>query len=331
MASHPPFDPTASAPDRHAVIDWLRCAAIVAVVCHHSGPPAMHSETERFVRSVLVMFDVPVFLFASGFLYFRPGPIGLHEVGRRLKRVLIPYLVASCLVWVVDLHPQTGLRDMAFRLITGGALGIYYYVFLITVSIPLIWPLSRLRRGQVAALAACAHLYPIVAKLVPVLGLKLGMFGGLRNPLNYGWAYFLTGWVVAAWLPEIRRLRDEHPRILWIVGLTGIALWFINGSRWLGVPFVTNGRAVYSLCIVLVAALALGGRTAPRAVLFVSQASYTVYLYHLFVVGPLRFVFGRWDWWISVPLFTLIGVAAPLAVAWLARRLLGERSRTWFG
>lgn len=331
MAARTPFDLPATGTDRHAVIDWLRCAAIVAVVCHHSGPSAMHSETERFIRSVLVMFDVPVFLFASGFLYFRPEPIGLAEVGRRLERVLIPYLVASCGVWALDLHPQTGLVDMAFRLLTGGALGIYYYVFLIAISIPLIWPLSRMRRRHVLVLAACAHLYPMVAKVVPVLGIKLGMFGGLRNPLNYGWAYFLTGWVVAAWLPEIRRLRDEHRRLLWIVGLTGIALWFINGSRWLGVPILTNGRAVYSLSVVLVAALAVGGRAAPRAVLFVSQASYTIYLYHLFVVGPLRFVLGGWPWWITVPLFTSIGVAAPLALAWLARRVLGERARRWFG
>jgi peptidoglycan/LPS O-acetylase OafA/YrhL len=340
-AAHPRFerttalgnssDPSATAGSRHAVIDWLRVAAIIAVVCHHSGPHAMSSPIERFVRDTLTDFDVPVFLFASGFLYFAPTPVRLRELGRRFERVLIPYVLASALVWTVGLKPQSGLADMAFGLATGSALGIYYYVFLITISIPLVWPLSRMTKTQIAVLALAAHLYPMIAKLVPAIAIDLGLFGRLRNPLLYSWAYFLTGWLVAAHLPELRRLRDRRPMLLFIAGLAGIALWMINGDRWLGVPWITNGRAVYSLSVVLVASVALAGRSVPQRVLFVSQASYTIYLYHLFVVAPLRWRWADWDWWISVPLITAIGVCSPLALAYVARRVLGDRARTWFG
>jgi surface polysaccharide O-acyltransferase-like enzyme len=316
---------------RYAALDWLRVAAIIGVVMHHSGPELMRSDVERYVRSMLVAFDIPVFLFASGFLYFRPRPIPTRELGRRGIRVLIPYGVASALVWLSGLRTPDGLSDVVFRLLTGSALGIYYYVFLIAVSILLIWPLSRLHRRHVLALALCAHIYPMVAAVVPELSVGADMFWALRNPLFYSWAYFLTGWAVAAYLEDIDRVRRAWPVPLWLVGIGGIALWMINGGNWLGVPLISNGRAVYSLSVILVFSLALGGRPPPRLILFIGQAGFTIYLYHLFIVDPLRAAWVAWPWMLSVPLLTVIGVGGPALIALAARRLLGERSRLWIG
>jgi len=318
-------------PSRHAALDWLRCLAIVAVVWHHGGPTEMRSEPERYLRSLLVAFDVPVFLFASGFLYFRPAPIPVREVGRRLLRVLVPYGVASVLVFVTGLRTAYGWGDLLHRLLTGSALGIYYYVFLIVVSIPLVWPLSRVSRRTALALAGAAHAFPILASLVPWLVPSMSLFWALRYPLHYSWAYFLTGWVAAAYLGELRAARSAWPAVLWTAGIAGVVLWLVNGGYWLGLPILSNGRAVYSLSVVLLVWLAVGDRPVPGWVLAVGRASLTIYLYHLFVVDPLRARWAAWPWVLSVPVLTLAGVVAPLAWAWLGRRLLGARARTWLG
>ena len=92
----------ARAEKRHlGSVDYIKAIAIVAVVLTHAGlqvgNPAL-TAFEKIIRQSWVDFQVPSFFLVAGFLYHRASAISWGEVGRRLQRILVPYLVASGLV-----------------------------------------------------------------------------------------------------------------------------------------------------------------------------------------------------------------------------------------
>src|SRR5262249_38627259 len=90
---------------------------------------------------------------------------------------------------------------------------------------------------------------------------------------------------------------------------------------------------IYAI-LAFIALAASGAAASPRPLRALSDATYTIYLYHMFFV-PL--VQER----IAAPpgeanaaailLPWLAGLAGGLAVVWLGQRLLGARSRDWLG
>ncbi len=59
-------------------IGYLKAAAIIAVVVTHGGPRWYDSSLDRLLPTVWVSYHAPVFLLASGFLYWRPQGIGVE-------------------------------------------------------------------------------------------------------------------------------------------------------------------------------------------------------------------------------------------------------------
>jgi fucose 4-O-acetylase-like acetyltransferase len=91
-------------PTRYFAIDYIKAIAIVAVVLNHAGPPAANYEStwfDRFFREALMQFHVPSFLAVSGFLYANAAVMDAATCRRRLVRIVVPYLVASLLVFVL--------------------------------------------------------------------------------------------------------------------------------------------------------------------------------------------------------------------------------------
>jgi fucose 4-O-acetylase-like acetyltransferase len=307
-------------------VDFMKALAIVAVVMTHAGPMAgtpRYDRWDELLRHSWVSFHVPSFLVISGLLYARSAPIALTQVGRRLTRVLVPYLIASGVLWASGWVRRPGdVAEALFRLATGSALGIYYFLFLLVLCIALIWPLSRARPAWIVATLAALVVY-YYAFFDAARGLFPGLFWGPRDPLRtFAFGYFLVGWLAALWLPRLTDLYERHRAMAGLLCIAGIGVWI--ASLLVEPPVRRPARPVYTFAVMgLVMPFTAGWRVS-RPVQLLSEASLTIYLYHhLFQLIALRHTLEL-PAALRVLTLTALGLAGGAAVALLGRRLLGS-------
>ncbi len=326
--------------DRRADIDYIKAVAILAVVIMHAGGPihAGMDVGERFMRQAWVNFHVPSFFVASGFLYYRPDPISWAGIGSRAVRLLVPYTVASILAALFLGHGTATLTDFFYRLATGGVVPIYYFVFDFALCIPLLWLLSRSSGKVVWAIWACLYAYVIAIAAGWLSTPRLGFYWLARDPFYQFWfGYFIAGWLVAY---KSRSLVLPHwvSKMLPLLFLGAAApylyLWtqmIIEHEMLQPLPMRILLKSFYVFGVVGLISVATTSLRVPGVVRFLSEASFTLYLYHhafqavarphLLDVAPM----------LRVVLLTTIGIAGASIVALVGRRTLGTRSRLLLG
>ena len=321
-----------AAPGRYAAIDFVKAAAIVAVVFTHARGDFFPSARswDFWLCASWTSFQVPAFLFASGFLHARREPVPFAVVRERWLRVLVPYLAASGLAYLVGVASATSAGDLAFQLATASPLGVYYYVLLFVAIAPLAWPLSRARPGAAWALvAACA----LAGPLVSASGLAGSWFWSLRNPLDhFSLGFFLCGWLTRLGVDGLEPAWSRRRGALGVALAAGLALGPIGAADLLPAALAVPARVAYTLAVVGGLAAATRGCVPGRCVAFLSEASLAIYLHHRIFQRLLEPHLAGW----SEPARTLGVVAAGLggatALALLGRRALGaERARRWLG
>jgi surface polysaccharide O-acyltransferase-like enzyme len=322
------------APRRFPGIDAIKAAGIVTIVLIHALPPPWDTSAtplERWLHQV-TRFGVPGFLLASGFLY-AAAPGGLDTARRRLRRILVPYTIASLLaqLWHAAHGEASPTGSLWKDLLFASSFGPYYYVFVIVWLVALTPAIARLPRTALPAIT--------VALLVAQWGVDAagawpqGFYWHLRNPLLW-WAYFFVGWCL-----RLERARIEvwlaPRRAAVVVALAAaVALLTLAGSEAFGLPRLIARSAawldVYAVLAFLGAAAGLA--TAPRWLRALSDATYTVYLFHLFFLYAAQQVLGasaRGPTSVLLPFAA--GLAGSLALVAVSRRLLGARARDWIG
>jgi fucose 4-O-acetylase-like acetyltransferase len=317
-------------------IDHIKAAAIIAVVFTHAGKSAWAPRADSydfFLTWVWTLFHVPSFLFLSGFLYARSRGVDLAHVRSRLSRVLIPYLIASGVAQVAGVTAARSLSDVAYQFVTASSLGVYYYIFIIIVCIPLIWPLSRMgRRGVWAAWLACFAL-TVAFEMDRSLRPATSLLWSLRDPLEkFQLGYFLSGWLAALALPEISRLYDRHARLAAWLGGAGCLLGLAMFARLVELPIGTFQRVVYTFGVIGTLTIATRGRPAGPVVRFLGDASLSIYLYHRIFQLLVRPVTDGWHDPVRIAGQVAVGLGGASLLVLAGRRLLGaQRSRRLLG
>jgi len=322
------------APRRFPGIDAIKVAGIVTIVLIHALPPpwdASATPLERWLHLV-TRFGVPGFLLASGFLY-AGAPGGIDTALRRLRRILVPYAIASALaqLWHAA-HAETSPTGSLWKdLLFASSFGPFYYVFVIVWLVALTPAIARLPRAALPALVG--------ALLAGQWGVDAAgawpqdFYWHLRNPLLW-WAYFFAGW----WL-RLERARVEAwiaPRRVAVVFALGVAVVVLTraGSEASGLPRLAARSAAWLDVYAILAFLgvAAGLATAPRWLRALSDATYAVYLFHLFFLYAAQEALGanaRGAGSVLLPLAA--GLGGSLALVAVLRRLLGARARDWLG
>lgn len=145
------------------------------------------------------------------------------------------------------------------------------------------------------------------------------------------------GFVAGMWLGWLG-LRDRlRPAAVVIAGLlifsfaslAGVAFWF---ERLQDVPMTQV--LIVAICAAHVAALLLLvdglGWKAPRALLLVGDASYSMYLFHMFAVGAVSVVIARAPESLTIPLIgvsILCSIAAGIVAYWVVEKPLNRLMR----
>ena len=102
-------------------IQILRGIAIVAVVMIHTCAKGMLGVMIR----PLLNFSVALFIFLSGYLTSIKKSNNYNTRKRRIKKVLIPYII-----WSIIYTVATGkYKEFIFNILTGRCCGIYYFIF----------------------------------------------------------------------------------------------------------------------------------------------------------------------------------------------------------
>jgi peptidoglycan/LPS O-acetylase OafA/YrhL len=292
---------------RDIAIDRVKAWAILAVILTHA--------TVRIDIAACLIWEVPAFFLVAGMLY-RTQNASTAVIIRRLTRLLTPYVVASLIVFAVG--PVPALPDLGaygWALLTANALNIYYFVFVMTLAILAIYPLSRATGQTLIFITGCAVTFVFVAPFAPALQ-PMTFFWGTRDPFGQGWlAFFLLGWIGVA-----DRAMRAPLAIALPVAVTVILLAYY-------VPVTTGGaRLIASLAMLpVLARLPLPGLT------LLSTASLALYLWHhVFQLAVRRYVPGIDAW--SVATMFAVGLAGSFLVVIGTRSVLGpERARRWIG
>ena len=322
---------------RYAEVDILKALGIAAVVLTHALRDPWNpnvSPGELWIGKI-TRFGVPGFLACSGFLYASSAGVSVSMTLRRVKRIAIPYLLASLGAQIWWLSQDRVFESAAFvrELALAASFGQYYYVlviFSLVLVTPLFAVLPRAVLGVLTFFLFCSQGWLESGGLM-----GLNWFWQTRNPLLW-YAYFLLGWLIRLNYEGIHDTlvgrRAESAIASGIaVGLCVAAMSFSDSilvvriARWLNIYAV----------IALSFALTCGRADTGALVRLVSDASYSVYLFHLFFLVALRPhvrpVFGELD----LPVIGIhwsVALLGSLAIVLLSRALLGrDRSRTIIG
>jgi peptidoglycan/LPS O-acetylase OafA/YrhL len=312
--------------ERVHAIDYLKAAAIVTVVWIHAFVSFDLPPTRGiYLLGRLSLFAVPAFFFASGFLYHAVVPIPWSETRRHLVRVLVPYLVASLAAQVytslqTDAVPSAGkvLRDVAM----GSSIGIYYFVPVFVVTVFLAMILSRIPRSV-----------PLLFLLLWILGLltRLQLLGSdlfwmMRSP-QYWWGFFLAGWIAAPLWPRLAAVPLRTRALIsapFGIVLVGFLVFLLEQTYWGWTPSLEAFG--YLNVYALIGLIAIGARALPahRAIRWLSDASYPLYLYHYFFTEPVRLTLAGSPWARGLPAWAA-GLAGAALLCLAAPRVLGRR------
>jgi fucose 4-O-acetylase-like acetyltransferase len=322
---------------RRLEVDLLKAAGIVAVVLIHSLRPYFSPDVARSELALArsLSFAVPGFMLASGLLYATAAPVAWPVTRKRLVRLLVPYAVASVAVHAaralldgIPLSATALLRDLA----AASAFGPFYYVLHAVLFVLLAPVLARLGPRPLAVLVAASVAAQWLWWVAPPR--LLSPFWVVRNPLHW-LAFFGVGWWLGTRLPAATRWLAERrlpASLLCALAALGAAGLAVGSASW------SLGQAASSLnvwCVLLaLAALGLGRETPSRTLRFLSDSTYSIYLFHLFFVGgvqrfltPAPRVFDA----VAIGCAWLAGLLGPLLLAAAGRALLGARSRMLLG
>ena len=274
-------------------LQHLRAVAALLVVYHHS---VIQHEPWYRVLPEFGEFGVDVFFVVSGFVMVhvaRPDDAPARFLARRALRVVPLYwfftLLMAAMLWLAPQVARTVepdavalLKSLAFvpyspdgdpervlpLLTPGWTLNyeMYFYaVFAAALTLP-----GRLRTGAIAATLA---LPCVAAALVPSPGVPLAFYG---DPIVFE---FVAGMLIAHRRRRGPILAPVAARAALLVGAAALFALPADWPRALG----------YGLPATLIVAGALDARLpGGRGATLLGDASYALYLSHLFTLGVLR-------------------------------------------
>jgi peptidoglycan/LPS O-acetylase OafA/YrhL len=347
-------------------IDGLRALAIVGVVCIHATSPLINAaagdpvQDGRFWSLVALnqaaRFSVPAFFFLAGLLATAAarrdstGSPNAHAIGARLRRLLLPYLAWSVILWIVPSLLRHGALpgDMAARLLLGWTFtGGYFLIALAQLALVTPWLCrwAAAQPRQVGSAAAGLLAAIVCASLIAAHGGDSGwpiiIRRGFSAALSTGlvWAPFYMAGVLGGLDPA--RLRDLLVRRAgWLVGVAALALPLSvlefrlvleeTGMAGLAATFLKPSSIAFALAISGLALVVPAGPLASRLVRWLAPASFAIYLVHGGVMQAVTRLLpdprgSMFDAWLDVIATALAGLTVPLVVHRIAARRLPPR------
>lgn len=339
--------------NRFLEIDFIKAISIVGVILIHSSCflDAVFT-VEKVIQSSL-NFAVPCFYFASGFLFARQSGTTTAIARKIMIRLLIPYVILGSIYFIIEPHLPWIKRfaDLAplesaqanphflawyWKLFLG--YGIFYFVFVLII-ITLIGLIIRNKHKAIFILATTAAL--------AMLLLQSQIFDLLISDLSIRWQQliiarafwgpfliYLLGWHFSIHYDVYQRFLSRFAQLIIPIFLTiWIAYIYIDAVQELPMSMHTHiAFRIAGIGLLLTTGIVLN--THNRILLFLSSASYTIYLLHIhFVIYGQSLFFDRYfdslPERIVLPFFLALFASCTFVV--VARKISTRYSRLFFG
>lgn len=326
---------------RFPEIDALKCACILAVVYIHSISTSFEPKNPLGIFfSDFTRFAVPGLFFAAGFLFDKKKNSTGQIIGKKLVRLLPPYLFCSLCIQFLNL-PGVNVRWenlsaglLMHNLIFCDTVGIYYFVFVLFYLFAGALVLRQVPDKWVLVLWGLSALL-LLAFLKGRIGFATSsMFLIFRHPFFHLFG-FLSGWVLSLHYEAIRSFLKQYQVSIICSGLALVAVIFVftrmNGN-FSSYPILTQ-VFIYTFLAVLVATGLW--RTKFQGVLrFFSNCSYGIYLIHLPVVRTCQSVYPEWsaDYsFVYAFVSWIVGIAGSISIIMIVQKLSGRYSKYLVG
>jgi surface polysaccharide O-acyltransferase-like enzyme len=359
MLSTPPE--LASNPFR-SDIHRLRGVAILLIVAAHCVTFFQWNDHPLGLSLVMDMFDnsTLIFMFISGYLFHHTSAhYGYRKYLRsKLINVLLPYVIAAApglLYMLVTRAPSVGSPDpnlslfgrIADMLLYGGSQLNYALWFIPVICIyylasPLLVQLTRR-----------PALYAVLLLLLPMSVLMhRPTYSHGHNLLLalYFLSAYLGGMFCSQYHDRIVPLLDRHFAVLCVftLALVGCHVLFSSHHGKYGVPSMHSLLSLnrpdglvdwlfVQKVLITLSLWALIRRFSTTRLAFLDRladVSFTIYFLHLYVIYCVVWVTQHQAREVSLPYFALLlaaAVAVPTLIAWLARRITPQWSRSLVG
>ncbi len=276
--------------ERILSIDIARALCIVLVVAGHyfpDGGPVWYTDLRNWIYS----FHMPLFMFLSGYVYSytRREESYARFLGRKAKRLLLPYVIVSAVIISIKIASQQLLGmdiknpvgfDSYLKMFLGPEAAVHLWFILALWWIFVVVALFRSRLAHIVLLllAVVLHYLPSIAP-------------GICYPqvfcLNYS-AMYLIYFMLGVVLCDSGL--DLHRPAAWLCALL-TALFIANSLLHLCPPADAYVGIAGVLAFSALLQRVPSGWLAP--VMAVGDASYTIYLVHSifmgFIVTGLKF------------------------------------------
>lgn len=313
---------------RYHEIDVLKCVSILAVVYIHSLSTSFSpSNSIGIFFADLTRFAVPGLFFASGFLFNRSRLSTGQTVKKKVIRLLPPYIFCSLCIQFLNLPglnvrlENLDVQQLAFNLVFGNTIGIYYFVFVLFC----LYAFSLILRyipGKWILIVWGSSFVLLLLYVKTFFWTGGSLFVMFRHPGFHLFSY-LTGLVCALYYQKITPVFEKYSVAILITVIISDILLFsftrMNEKSFQSFPILTQLH-IY-LCITLLLLIGIKTNRCQKITRLLSDYSYGIYLLHFPVVRSCQllypeiaadysfpYAFISWSAGVSVSLFLIFAI-----------------------
>ncbi|MBN1392539.1 MAG: acyltransferase [Sedimentisphaerales bacterium] len=335
--------------DRDLSFDAFRGIAIIAVIAIHSIDSLFPWQSPATVWQDLFLvatyrqflnFAVPSFIFISGYWASKKSIISPESyktfLRRRLSRVLVPYLFWSVILLGFEAFKTHNVdaQQIAFKLLTGRAISVYFFIIVITqlyLLTPLLQCINRNSYGLMLILV-----FNIVSLLFAYLSRLYLNFWIPVSSAFYVWIIFYeAGLLIGKNSNRVFTQKKIRPFILpailvtlLISGLETTIILLKYGYVYFAISPTKYSSFLYSACVII-GFLFVKERIKywPKSLVLIGNCSFGIYLIHMPVLNQVANLVQKSDKIYSFqPLYEFTTIVLTLliclAIIGIMRRIL---------
>lgn len=303
---------------RNVTVDVLKAFCIVLVVVGHYNP-ADAPDTYKSIVEIIYSFHMPAFMWASGFLYvltMRPQSY-FSFIGRKLKRLMLPYIIVSLVVIGLKLLSQQNMYvehptgyDSFIRMFYLPEAGYYLWFLWALMLMFLIAPLFRTQWSRLVLLILSSILSSLALSVTPIFCLDC---------LVTFLPYFSLGMCSADIYNKYSfYLHKSHSIvILSVFSLISIAIFIALSVFLPDIAGLDNLLVAFIgiVCIILLSELLTSSCKNLSFILAIADASFIIYLFHTTFQGLAKSIILKLSfehYFIAdMVIMTIVGCAGP--------------------
>lgn len=288
---------------RNFNLDIIRCIAIAFVICIHSMgklndnveiPTSDINYIMYLFLSSIIYMGVPLFVMLSGALLIGKSEAPQIFLKKRLKRILIPFLIWSIIVFCLDkiTNHQTfdiiqSITDFSVKFLTSGVHGIYWYIYML-IGLYLLTPILQKVFKDISPslrnyLIIVITLSIIIQHIVPHIYVEKSIFFKYSFPYLIYIGYYIGGYYFYAYANKTKKFRK--------ITICGFLVFYLIGIINTIKPFTTFPiqffQSLFFFGILLSTKIKASGNKLNTFITFISNTSYGIYLSHFLFISIL--------------------------------------------